>query len=203
MKNKANKQSTAGFTVIEILFVLAIWGIILLFTLPALNTARRRAFLDSDTQMIVNTLQRAQSQSLTGKKVAEFAEGTPTPEYNYKYQGFAVHIPIGTPQIYLYEDWTDQTITSAPIDAVDSTRKETVKLEYTKVYEINPTPVTASQGIDIRFDKMTGKIVSSYGFMAYPDANTQGIVLKIEEPTGYKKQVVITAGGLIYSESIN
>ncbi|GEM_PF-5076264 len=190
-----------GFSLIELIIVLAIWGVILVFILPALNNARRRAFLDEDAQTIVNTLQQAQNQSISGRSIATFGEGVPTPEYNTRFHGYAVHIPTAGSAISLYEHWTDQNNTAPSLASVDSTRKKDITLKFAQIYEIQP-PTTES-GIQIQFEKMTGKITSSVGFTTHQTTGSLCVIIKLQERSGYKKQVVITSGGTITTENIS
>ncbi|HTK33207.1 MAG TPA: GspH/FimT family pseudopilin [Candidatus Paceibacterota bacterium] len=65
-------STTAGFTLIEILLVIAIAGILLSIGTYWYNTARSNAIVSTTTDSIVSALEQARSNAISGKNGASF-----------------------------------------------------------------------------------------------------------------------------------
>ena len=65
----------AGFTLIELVIVLAIIGIAAAIGIPSFLRARREAQLDNRTRELVTMIARAQSEAITGRELTGAAPG--------------------------------------------------------------------------------------------------------------------------------
>lgn len=69
------RRSTAGFTLIELVLVLAIIGIAAAIGIPSFLRARREAQLDNRTRELISMIARAQSEAITGRELIGASPG--------------------------------------------------------------------------------------------------------------------------------
>ncbi len=66
------KNKKSGFTLIEILVVLAIVGLISIFIFTSLNNYKKFQALDKDKETIVQILRQARSQTLSSRNASQY-----------------------------------------------------------------------------------------------------------------------------------
>lgn len=169
-------SAAAGFTLIEILVVLAIMAVISSVLIADYRTGQKKYSLDAAAQNIVSDLRRVQSMAMSGT--------TKTAEIIYDY---GIHFDANTSYYTIFAD--KQANSQRYSNATADVMIERVNLEnQVKVVAVSPN----SSGLDVVFEPPNPK--------TYINKNSSGpatITLQYGNDTSRTKTITITLAGAI------
>jgi prepilin-type N-terminal cleavage/methylation domain-containing protein len=147
-------KRTNGFTLIEIMVVLAIVGLMILVNLPRIHQYRLRTQLEGTVQEIKGEVRKVQTWSTAVKS------GTPVEDadHNAALLAYAIHFVEGADHYVIWEVWEDAEAGAATFAETPDERKTVVKLpEWVTFQSFSPTQPFDT--VDFLFEIPTGKIV--------------------------------------------
>lgn len=173
-----------GFTLVELLTVIAIISILSVLILPNYRAGEENFALQRSAQKLAQDIRRAQEMAMAAREY----QGTTPP-------GYGIYLKQGDDYYLLYAD-TNPAQGNEKYDGGDAVI-ETIYFEK-KVYIKNLSPTSSPASLSINFKPPDPKTkISGTGS---EDASLATIILSLREEPSKEKIIKVNKAGLIYVE---